>query len=121
MRLDLFPMEGEHPRCAKAMMRRFILWSAVCWIWGGPAFMLGSSGGFWGDQTSAFDRRAMAAAITAFSILYTVRHQYRGLRPVPSDAWREADLVCRRLDASGDLRFHAARLLRGPGHRTGVQ
>ena len=91
MLLELFSKEGEHPRCPKAVVRRFILWSLVCWISAAPSFglvTLGRSGGR-NSEVGGFDPWAMACAITLFSILYTILttsaafdrfHRIRGVR-----------------------------------------
>lgn len=93
MIFELFSIEGEHPRAAKAIVRRFILWSIVCWVSAGPAFglalSLGSASGRGRGQGPGFNPWAMAAAITLFSILYTIFtstdafdrfHRIRGMR-----------------------------------------
>ena len=74
MLLELFSNEGEHPRCPKAIVRRFILWSLVCWVSAAPSFGLAVSFVAGGRFTKAggFNPWAMAYAITLFSILYTV-------------------------------------------------
>ena len=91
MLLELFSNEGEHPRCAKAIVRRFILWSLVCWVSAAPSFglvTLGRTGGR-NSEAGGFDPWAMACAITLFSILYTTLttsaafdrfHRIRGVR-----------------------------------------
>lgn len=91
MLFELFSNEGEHPRCAKAIGRRFVLWSLVCWISAAPSFSLAASfgGGGRGAGAGGFDPWAMACAITLFSILYTIFtstdafdrfHRIRGVR-----------------------------------------
>lgn len=75
MLLELFSNEGERPRCPKAIVRRFILWSIVCWVSAGPSFGLAMTvGGNGGKMSGAggFNPWAMACAITLFGILYTV-------------------------------------------------
>ena len=93
MLLELFSNEGKHPRCAKAIVRRFILWSLVCWVSAAPSFGLVTlgrgGGGARNSELGGFDPWAMACAITLFSILYTLLttsaafdrfHRIRGVR-----------------------------------------
>jgi hypothetical protein len=73
MSLSLFNIEGEHPRSVKAILRRFGLWSLICWISGGPSFafaMMGSGSNR--GMGGSFDPWAMALGIVLFSIGYTI-------------------------------------------------
>lgn len=72
MKLALFNLEGEHPRSATALARRFILWSIVCWISGGPSFAWAVIvGGNPPADAPPFDPWAMALGIVLFSMAYT--------------------------------------------------
>jgi hypothetical protein len=88
MLFELFSIEGEHPRAPKAIVRRFILWSIVCWVSAGPAFGLAISMGGNG-RGQHFSPWAMAMAIVLFTTLYTLFtstdafdrfHRIRGVR-----------------------------------------
>lgn len=70
VKLDLFSLDGEQPRSAKAVIRRFVLWSIVCWISGGPSFAWAIMMGYPPGEEH-FDPWAMACGIILFSIGYT--------------------------------------------------
>lgn len=72
MKLGIFSLEGEHPRSPQALIRRFILWSIICGISGGPSFAWAILiGGNPPVDAPPFDPWAMAIGILLFSIGYT--------------------------------------------------
>lgn len=93
MLFELFFRENETPRCPTAIIRRFVLWSLVCWVSAAPSFGLaitfGGTKGAARGSTAGFDPYAMATAIVLFSALYTLLtstdafdrfHRIRGMR-----------------------------------------
>ena len=73
VKLDLFSLDGEQPRSAKAVIRRLVLWSIVCWISGAPSFAWAVlTGRSQPPRAEPFDPWAMALGIVLFSIGYTV-------------------------------------------------